>query len=347
MKKLLPLLIILCLIPGRCYAQELTAPAVPYSAQEYMPDHTESFSEALWRLLQEAVALAEPALADAWGVCLGVTALTLMVCMAAQFPGNTNRVVEFTGVVCVSVMLLEPVNTLIRLGTDTVQQLSDYGKLLLPVMTAAMAAHGGVSASAALYVGTAFFDAVLSSLAANLLVPLVYVFLCLSIASNATGESMLDKLRDFVKWLMTWGLKLLLYVFTGYMGITGVISGTVDAAAVKATKLTISGMVPVVGGILSDASETVLVGAGIVKNSVGVYGLLAVMSVYISPFVRIGVQYLLLKLTAAMCAVYSPKCISGTIASFSGAMGFVLAITGSMCLLLIVSTVCMMKGLGG
>ena len=42
------------------------------------------------------------------------------------------------------------------------------------------------------------------------------------------------------------------------MSITGVISGTVDAAALKAAKIGISGAVPVVGNIFADATETIV-----------------------------------------------------------------------------------------
>ena len=55
---------------------------------------------------------------------------------------------------------------------------------------------------------------------------------------------------------------LLLLAFVGYLTASGAIAGSVDAAAVKTAKLAISRAIPVVGGILADASETVLAGAG-------------------------------------------------------------------------------------
>ena len=130
------------------------------------------------------------------------------------------------------------------------------------------------------------------------------------------------------------------------MGITGVIAGSADAATLKATKLTISGMVPVVGGILADASESVLVGAGLMKNAAGVYGLLAILSVCIGPFLKIGVQYLLLKLTAAICSVFDVKNSSKLVQDFSGTMGLLLGMTGSVCLLMMISIICFLKGVG-
>ena len=144
---------------------------------------------------------------------------------------------------------------------------------------------------------------------------------------------------------MTWCLKIVLYVFTGYMSITGVISGTVDASALKAAKLTISGVVPVIGSVLSDTSETILVSAGIMKNTAGVYGILAIVAIFISPFLEIGIQYLMLKLTGAVCNMIGSKQSVSLVNSFSTGMGIVLAMTGTVCVLLLISLVCFMKGM--
>ena len=140
--------------------------------------------------------------------------------------------------------------------------------------------------------------------------------------------------------------KIILTIFTTYISITGVVSGSTDAAALKATKVTISSVVPVVGGILSDASEAVLVTAGLMKNAAGVYGMIAVLALFLNPFLRIGLQYLLLKATAALGGIFSVKEMSGLAEDFGTAMGLLLAMTGSVCLLLLISLFCFMKGMG-
>lgn len=327
-------------------AAEITAPEVPQSGADLMPERAESFGEGLWEICKDAVSLIRPDLAEASGICLGIIAVVLLVSILQNFPGNVEKTADLAGTVAIAAMLLGSTNSLIALGTETIRELSDYGKLLLPVMTSAMAAQGGVTGSAALYAGTAVFDTILSTLISKLLVPMTYLFLVLCAANSAVGEDILKKLSGFIKWLMVWCLKIVLYVFTGYMGITGVVSGTTDAATLKAAKLTISGVVPVVGGILSDASEAVLVSAGVVKNAAGIYGIFAVLAVFIGPFLRIGAHYLLLKATAAVCGVFGSKRITGLIGDFSTAMGLLLAMTGSVCLLLLISTVCFLKGVG-
>lgn len=344
MKKLILIMLLLTFTTMPVSAEEITAPAAPDNALELMPAQRSTFGEDLWYVFKSAVAKLQPDIAQAGGVCLSVIAAVLLTSLLDSFPGMSKSVSELAVTVLVACLLLGSANSLVSEAVDTVRELSDYGKLLLPVMTTAMAAQGGVTGSTALYTGTAVFDAVLSALVAAVLVPMIYIYLALATANGALGQDLLKKLRDLAKWLVTWGLKIILYVFTGYMAVTNVISGTADQAAVKAAKLTISGAIPVVGGILSDASEAILVSAGVIKNAAGVYGLIAVFSIAIGPFLRIGVHYLLLKLTGAVCSVFAGKKTTELISDFSGAMGLLLSMTGTVCLLLLISLVCFMKG---
>lgn len=329
-----------------CLLLQLTAPLVPKSGADLMPDQTENFGQALWLIVWQGLEALRPDLSEAASISLGLVAVILLISIVRLIPGSSIKTPEMVGAVGIGTILLQSTNSLITLGMHTIEEVSSYGKLLLPVMTSAMSAQGGVTASGAMYAGTALFNAILTSVLTNLLKPMVYIFLVLCTANAALGEELMKKMAGFVKWLSTWILKTILYIFTGYMGITGVISGTTDAAALKAAKLTISGVVPVVGGILSDASEAVLVGAGMVKNAAGIYGILAFLAVFASPFLKIGCHYLILRFTGAVCAVFGVKRCTELISDFSAAMGLLLAMTGSVCLLQLISTVCFLRGVG-
>ncbi len=344
MKRILMLAVLIFLLAVPVQAMEETAPQPDGDAAELLPVEQESFGKDLWTVIKNAVGQLQPSIAQAALTCTGLFGIVLLISVLNAYPGKAAQAVQLAAVLAVAALLLRQTDSLVRMGADTVTELSEYGKLLLPVMTASMAAQGGLTSSTALYTGTAIFDAVLSTGIGKLLVPLIYIFLALAVAGAATGEGMLIKLRDFIKWLVTWSLKMILYIFTGYITVTGVVSGTADAATVKATKLTMSGMIPVVGGILSDASEAVLVGAGLVKSAVGVYGLLAIVAIWITPFLTIGIQYLILKLTAALCDVFEVKQVSALIGAFSEAMGLLLGMVSALCILLLISTVCFMKG---
>lgn len=341
---LISILLVLCLcLPAS--AAEFSAPTVPDSGADLMPEDTGDFGRGVRELLKKAFVLIRPDLAEAANLSTGIIASVVLVSILRGFSGISKGAANLSGAVAVSVQLLSSANSMIRLGCETISELSSYGKLLIPVMAAALAAQGGMTSSAGLYVGTTLFDTFLSSLISRLLTPLLYVFLAFGIAVYALDDETLKRLQEMVKGIVTWSLKTILIAFTAYMGITGVVSGTTDAVALKATKVTISTVVPVVGGILSDASEAVLVSVGAMKNAAGIYGILAAAAIFLEPFLRIGAHYLVLKVTGAVCGILDPKGIGGLVDAFSSAMGLILAMTGTCCLLLLVSTVCFLRGM--
>lgn len=344
MSKILVILLAVLLLAPKAGAVSFTAPQVEGDGAALMPEDQESFAEGLLSILQDVLPKLQPALSEALRYSLSFLAIAILISIIQSIQGCPQHVVQLVGTLTVAAMLLETSQSFIGLASETVKQISDYGKLLLPVMGSALAAQGGTGTSVALYTATAAFDALLGSIVSAVIIPIIYAYLCISTAYSAVGESLLGKIKDFLKWSATWILKIILYVFTGYITVTGVVSGSADASVLKATKLTISGAVPVVGGILSDASEAILVSASVAKNAAGLYGILAFVSICILPFLQIGSHYLILKLTGAVCSIFGSKQLVSLIKDFTTALGLLLSMTGTVCLLLMISTVCFMKG---
>lgn len=346
MRKLLILLVMIPMLILPAGALELTAPEVPDSGAQHMPQDTGDFASGIWELLGNVLGAVRPDLKEASKICLGLMGTVLLISLLQGVSERTKQTANLAGTAAIAASLLLSANSMITLGADTVTEICEYGKLLLPVLTAAMAAQGAGTASAALYAGTAAFTTLLSNLIGKLLVPMAYLHLGLAAANSATGESVLKRLKDLLKWAMCWCLKSVLTLFTAYMGITGAVTGATDAAVLKAAKTAISTAVPVVGGVLSNAAESVLAGAALMKNAAGIYGILAMLAIFLEPFLRIGIQFGMLKVTAAVTSVFGCKEMTDLIGDFSEAMGFLLAMTGSVCVLELISIVCFLKGVG-
>ncbi len=344
MRKLMILIILIAFLVVPVSAMEFTAPQVPDAGEEVMPESYETFGEGLLYIIRTALGVLQPSFRTACGICLSLIAVTILITVVGGLSDGQTQVIRIVGAIMIGCLLLQQTDTFFHMGREVIRQISDYGKLLLPVMAASLAAQGGVTGAAGIYGGTLLFDTVLTSAVTGILIPLVYIYIALSVGNAAFDNDALKELKAFVKWLTSWVLKIILYVFTGYIGITGVVSGTVDASAIKAAKIAISSFVPMVGSIISEASESILVSAGLMKNAAGIYGLLSVAAVAIGPFLQIGLQYLLLKATAAVSLVIGGKNNAGLIRDFSVAMGFLLAMTGAVCVMLLISIVCFMKG---
>lgn len=325
-------------------AYEITAPEVPYSGVERMPDRTDSFGEALLDLVQKSIHLMNPNLREATEVCATIVFASLLFSILPIISGRLQSISEIAGVVTISTVIFQHTNSLVVLASDTVGEIFEYGKLLCQVMTAALAAQGGGATSSALYVGTTVFISLLGWLITKIVIPMLYFFLAFAVANCALGDTLLKRTADSIKSLLNWVLKTVMVVFTTYMSITGVVSGATDLAALKSVKMVFSTVVPVVGGILSDSSEAVLTGMTVVKNTAGIYGMLAVLAVFAGPFLRISAHYFMMRISALICGVFGNRRIAALADYLSGAMSILLATVASGCVLVLISTVCFLKG---
>lgn len=346
MRRFLTALVLICFLATPAVALELSPPDVPDGGAIHMPDSNSSFGVGLWQIFQSVIREIRPDVQAAVSACFSIAGIVILMSIIQSFQSAVKYISNIAGTIAVATSLFLNANSMIQLGTKTITELSEYGKLLLPVMTTAMAAQGGITSSAAIYTGTTVILSILSSMIAKVFLPILFCFLALATANSVIGEDLLKNMRDLLKQFLGWALKIILTVFTTYISITGVVSGTTDAAALKATKVTISSFVPVVGSILSDASEAVLVSIGLAKNAAGIYGIFAILSLFLEPFLKIGFHYLLLKATSSVFAIFGPKQICDLINDFSSAMAMLLGMTGTVCTLLLITVICFMKGIG-
>lgn len=335
-------------------ADALDLDSLMQAAQEYAPDvdwlQTPDLNEGLAGLLETGAESISGVMRKALrsGVLLLVIVLLsgLAEGMAACGSGKTLQAVPMAAALAVTAVAVSDANALIGLGGEVIEKMEVFSKVLLPTVAAATAASGAPAAAAARQMAGMLFSDLLMTLINRLLLPLVYAYIAACTAHAAIGNKGLKRIAGTLKWVVTSVLTAVLIAFVGYLTVSGVIAGTTDAVTLKAAKFTMSSMVPVVGGILSDAAETVLAGAGILKNSVGVFGMLVVLGMCLVPFLQLGIHYLTYKIAAALSATVSDSRTAGLIDDIGGAFGLILGMAGACALLLLVSMVTAVKVTG-
>ena len=253
--------------------------------------------------------------------------------------GTAARSVSLAGTLAVTAVAVADVNALLGMGTGAIAKMTSFANVLLPAAAAVTAATGAITGAAARQLAAALFSDLLVNLINGLLVPLLYGYIAASVAQAAVGEDRLKRLADLLKWTVTTVLTAVTMAFVGYLTASGVVAGTADAATVKAAKLAISGAIPVVGGILSDAAETVLASAGVLKGTVGVFGMVTILGICLIPLLQLSVHYLAYKLTAALAAALGDGPVCALVDRLGSAFGLVLGMTGAGALVLLVSLV--------
>ena len=350
------LCLLLLLIPAAYGEQEDTDTALgqlnqalPAQAQHFMESALQQGGEGGWKdsvnaMIKSGMQEFQQTLRQVLGTGAALL-LIVFLCDGAQllyFQEKDSKLLQctaMTGALSIVLLAAGDISNMIGLGVETIRTMNDFSKTLLPLLGAACAASGGISSGAVREVATTFFADFLITCINQFLIPLVYIYIGAITADAILQHHSLKVIAQGIKKFIVWSLTILLSVFTAYLTISSVISGTADAAALKAAKFAISGAVPGVGGILSDAASTILVGASILKNTIGIFGTLAVFALCITPFIQIGVQYLLYKVAAFVAEMVDQTGLARLMGDIGGAFGMILGMTGACALLLIISLI--------
>ena len=150
-------------------------------------------------------------------------------------------------------------------------------------------------------------------------------------------QSRLSLLSKGIGKLLSWGLSAILIVFTAFLSVSNLLAGSADRLAVKVGKTVISGAVPVVGGILSDATEAVAAAALTLRGTLGVLGVFSVLALCLVPLLRMAVQYLFYQLAAFFSGMVGSQALSKFLEQPSSAFSLMLAMTAGGAFLLLVS----------
>lgn len=349
---LISLVLTVCLLDGQALAAELpreVTEAAPEAASLVDGDPADGFG-----LTSGVRILVEGALDDlksylfsgiraVGAIMAGVVVLGAAESAAPAGKDLLGRYGTAIGALWVTAMAAGDLDSLMGLGRETILRVSQLSKALLPTLAAAEAASGGITAASVRQVAAVFFSDVLLTLIDRLLLPAVYLYIGVAAAGTVLEGEAMERIGELLKKAVGWGLGALLALFTTYLSVSGAVAGAADAQAVKAAQSAVSAAVPVVGGILAEAAESVLAGAGLLKGMIGTAGTLALLGTCLLPFLRLGCQYLLYQGTSVVAAAAGPPKLTKLNARLGDAFALVLAMTGASAVLLLISLLSFMK----
>lgn len=361
MKKLLAILLIIPFFSATCYAEELYDSAAEdlgvYAVEEGLSQEEREISgelelsgdydtggalSRLWKSLLEKISTEIKAELKS---VFAVAAISVFcaVGMSVCAEKGMGEYISMAACVAVSAVLAGSMDGIVSSATSALNRLSDYSKAAMPAVFSAAAACGAVVSSPAKYAAVCLALDVLMSVAQKLIIPLIYCFIAISITGSISPNSLLSTAGRVVKWTATTVMTGLTIAFSAYIGLTGLITGSTDATAVKTAKTVISSSLPVVGGIISDAAAVVLSAASIIKNSAGVFCLVAVCALCAGPFAMLSVKVFLFKISAAVADMIPGGRLSALLNDIGTAMSMLLGLVGCCGIMLFISFMAAIK----
>lgn len=234
-------------------------------------------------------------------------------------------------------VLLTAFSATVSIAENTLTDLLDFMKVLSPAYFMSMAFSQGSMASGAYYEFTLVMITVVDWVLVRFALPAIHVYFLLRIANQFSERDIFSKMAELIRDTVRFVMKTMFGLMMGFQVVQGMIlpmTSKIETSAV----VKLGGAIPGVGNAVSSAASTVLLAGNLVKNAVGVTGVIAVVFYCGVPLLRVVLHRFLFQLTGAVIQPVSDKrmvaCISAvvealqliTYAVFVGCMMFVISI---------------------
>lgn len=135
----------------------------------------------------------------------------------------------------------------------------------------------------------------------------------------------------------------MLTVFVGLLSLEGTLSSSVDGLTAKTAKAAVSNFIPVVGKVLGESIDTVIGCASILKNAVGIVGVIIIIGICTTPIIKLATLTIIYYLGAALCQPIADEKIVKLLEQMGGTFKVLLAITCSVAVMLMIGITLVIK----
>lgn len=202
------------------------------------------------------------------------------------------------------------------LTVNTLKSLFQFVTLLLPAYVVTIVFSAGSVSAFGFYELTLLSVHILQLLFIKMVLPLIQIYVVFLFFNQLTQEDLFSQASEFLKTLLEWILKTTTAILVGLQTIQCLVAPAVDTLK-NSTAHRIVKALPGVGGLMDSAAETIAGSAMVIKNAVGVAGMIVVLLICLLPFLKLGLSVLLFRLLCAMLQPISEKRMVDCIRSFS------------------------------
>ena len=256
---------------------------------------------------------------------------------------NISEIIYYVQYILIVTVIMSNFNSIIQTVKETSQNLVAFMNMLVPILITLMVYTGSITTSGILEPFILFMINFVGNMIQSILIPLMLIITVFSIISKISNKIQMDKISSFLKLSVIWVLGIILTVFVGVISLEGTLSSSVDGITAKTTKAAVSTMIPVVGKILGDAVDTVL-GCGLVlKNAVGIVGVIVIIGICIVPIIKLGVITIAYNLSASIIQPIADEKIVKLLSEMGGIFKVLLGILCSLSVMLIIGITLVIK----
>ncbi len=260
-----------------------------------------------------------------------IIAISVLYSMLTSIAGNVKNkgisdVIHFVCYGAIVIIVISCISSIIKLSNSTLIGLKGQMEAIFPLLLTLLTAVGGTTSASVYQPAMAILSSSVVSIFTNILMPIFIFKFIFTTISNLTTEVKFNKFSEFFGSCYKWIIGIVLTVFSAFISIQGIMAGSIDGVSIRTAKYTIKGSIPVVGGFLSDGLGLIMISSSLIKNAIGVSGLLLMFFTIVMPIIKILVLSFLLKLTSAILEPIADSRVTNFIGDSSKSISQILAL---------------------
>jgi len=227
--------------------------------------------------------------------------LAILGHLQSAFEQNTvAKIAHSVGMLALFTVALSSFTIALQTGREAITNMVGFMQSLIPVVMTLMAAMGNLTTVALMHPVIYVSLNILATLTQNIVFPLIFCAAVLGIVSSLSTRFQVSRLANLFKDGSMVLIGLFLTVFIGVLSIQGVAGAVTDGVGLRTAKYLTGAFVPVVGGMLSDAVDAIAGCSLFIKNTIGIFGVLAIFLICALPVIKILSAAVMYKLAAAL-----------------------------------------------
>lgn len=256
---------------------------------------------------------------------------------------EVSKIIYYVEYILIVTIIMSSFSEILDSVKNSITDLIGFSQSLIPLLITLMLYTGSITTSSVLEPILLFLIQFIANLIQNLILPVVSIIVVLIVISKISERIQITKLAKFMNTSIVWFLGIVLTLFVGVMSLEGTLTASVDGITAKTTKAAVSNLIPVVGKILGDSVDTVL-GCGVVlKNAVGVVGVIVIIGICFLPIIKLATFSIMYSILSCVIEPLADEKIVKLIEEMSGIFKLLLAILCSVSVLLIIGVTLVIK----
>lgn len=256
---------------------------------------------------------------------------------------NISQIIYFVQYILIVTLIMSNFTEIIQIVKETASDLVGFINVLIPLLLTLMIYTGNIATSTLIQPIILFISNFIGNIIADALIPIVLIIVVFSIISKISERVQVDKISKFLKSGVVWFLGIVLTIFVGVVSLEGTLSSSVDGVTAKTAKAAVSTVIPVVGKVLGDVVDSVLGCGVILKNAVGIIGVIVIIGICIMPIIKIGTLSIIYSLASAVIQPIADEKVVKLLDEMGGIFKLLLAILCSLSVLLIIGVTMVVK----